>query len=352
MGEKEQSALVSVLRPLLTCLEALGFVARYFHPGRLAAVLEAAGAPDADLTAARAALRDWPAPLAPVGKALDDAADAVLDAFAELRAAGDDELVGVHKALRHVPRSLEALYPLCAVLGPINRFFLDPLFPHDPEDEAGLASAMGREDAGVMSFGKDRGGLWLYVPETIRAEAPAPLVMALHGGGGSGRRFLWSWLREARSRGALLVAPSALVHTWAISGPDADSPNLERILDFIRSSWPVDPQRLLLTGMSDGGTFTYRSGLAAGSPFTHLAPVSAAFHPILAHGADPRRVQGLPVHIVHGGFDWLFPPELARRARQALEQAGARVSYREIEDLSHCYPREMNGPLLEWLADT
>ena len=41
------------------------------------------------------------------------------------------------------------------------------------------------------------------------------------------------------------------------------------------------PRRMLLTGMSDGGTFTYVSGLEASSPFTHLAPVAAAFHPML-----------------------------------------------------------------------
>jgi len=25
------------------------------------------------------------------------------------------------------------------------------------------------------------------------------------------------------------------------------------------------------------------------------------------------------------------------------------VTYRELEDLSHCYPREMNAAMLDWL---
>jgi phospholipase/carboxylesterase len=104
--------------------------------------------------------------------------------------------------------------------------------------------------------------------------------------------------------------------------------------------------------MSDGGTFTYVSGLEAGSPFTHLAPVSAAFHPLLAQMADTDRTRGLPIHIIHGALDWMFPVELARRAHRALTKAGANVTYREIEDLSHTYPREMNGTLLSWLAST
>ena len=32
-----------------------------------------------------------------------------------------------------------------------------------------------------------------------------------------------------------------------------------------------------------------------------------------------------------------------------LEKAGARIVYREIEDLSHTYPREENARILEWL---
>jgi phospholipase/carboxylesterase len=34
-----------------------------------------------------------------------------------------------------------------------------------------------------------------------------------------------------------------------------------------------------------------------------------------------------------------------------LTAAGADVTYRELDDLSHCYPREMNGPILNWLNE-
>jgi phospholipase/carboxylesterase len=105
----------------------------------------------------------------------------------------------------------------------------------------------------------------------------------------------------------------------------------------------------LLTGVSDGGTFSYVSGLESGSPFTHLAPVSAAFHPLLAQMCDADRVRGLPIHIVHGALDWMFPAASGRAAARALTAAGANVTYREIEDLSHTYPREMNAVILSWL---
>ena len=46
----------------------------------------------------------------------------------------------------------------------------------------------------------------------------------------------------------------------------------------------------------------------------------------------------------------MFPFPMAREARDALAEAGASVTYREIPDLSHTYPREVNAELLGWLG--
>jgi phospholipase/carboxylesterase len=45
----------------------------------------------------------------------------------------------------------------------------------------------------------------------------------------------------------------------------------------------------------------------------------------------------------------MFPVQVARQTSQALSAAGANVIYRELDDLSHCYPREMNAEILQWL---
>jgi phospholipase/carboxylesterase len=132
-------------------------------------------------------------------------------------------------------------------------------------------------------------------------------------------------------------------------GEDTDTPNLARIVAAVRGRWNIDPDRLLLTGMSDGGTFCYVTGLERDSPFTHLAPVAATFHPLMAEMADADRLRGLPIYLVHGRLDWMFPVQGARQTRDALSAAGAAVTYRELDDLSHCYPREINAAVLSWL---
>jgi phospholipase/carboxylesterase len=343
-----------VLPPLLQALETLGFIARHFHPPSFDRVMEAAGRPDEDLSAVRPRLADWPAEFADLQASLVTAADAALAAYSGLRAvqAGRGDLTLAFRALRQLPRAEEALYPLAARFPPVSSFFLNPELCEDADLLARLA-VPANETTGIIHDHNEpasRGGFSIYVPEYYTADRAWPLVMALHGGSGNGRGFLWRWLRDARSLGAILVTPTATASTWAMMGEDVDTENLARILDSARSRWNLDPERLLLTGMSDGGTFAYVSGLESVSPFTHLAPIAATFHPLMAEMADAERLRGLPIHIVHGALDWMFPVQTARETRDVLTAAGADVTYREIDNLSHCYPNEMNAPILKWLG--
>ena len=354
MNEDDTQAVAALLIPLLRALEMLAFVTRHLHPPHLEALVASIGTPDDELRSALTNQSAWPQRLAGIKAPITEASETALLAFAGLRE-GLRKRGDVRRALRLLPKALATLYPLAGILAPVNRFFLDPSLRSDEALQRPFLATPARDNTGVVRVdleGGERGGFWLYVPEHYVSDRTWPLVMALHGGSGTGRLFLWSWLRDARSRGAILAAPTSIGSTWALLGDDVDTPNLTRILEFVRAKWNVDAKRLLLTGMSDGGTFTYISGLEAGSPFTHLAPVSAAFHPMLAQMADAERTRGLPVHIVHGALDWMFPVELARQANRALSRAGADVTYREVDDLSHTYPRELNGAMLDWLQAT
>jgi phospholipase/carboxylesterase len=353
MSEAVVDNIVAVLPPLLQSLEALGFIARHLNPPDFGTVIEAAGTPDQALQAVRPRLADWPEEFAATQASLQAASDAALAAFEGLRAVqhGNGDLIEVFRALRHAPRAQEALYPLAAKLPPVSGFFIDPALREDAGLLARLAEPA-NENTGIIHHRNDpgsRAGFSLYVPEYYTPDRAWPLVMALHGGSGNGRGFLWSWLRDARSQGAILVAPTATGGTWALMGDDTDTPNLARILDAVQARWSVDPSRLLLTGMSDGGTFCYVTGLESASPFTHLAPVAATFHPLMAEMADAERLRGLPIYLVHGRLDWMFPVQVARQTQEALSAAGADVTYRELIDLSHCYPREVNAAILDWL---
>jgi phospholipase/carboxylesterase len=81
---------------------------------------------------------------------------------------------------------------------------------------------------------------------------------------------------------------------------------------------------------------------------TALAPVSGVLHPANFANGNIQRARGRRIYLVHGALDWMFPIALARAAADELREAGADLSFREIEDLSHTYPRDENPRILEW----
>ena len=353
------AAIADLVPPLLDALEALQYLSRHMDPAQIADHLVSVGAPEAPLEAALPAIRaaDWPDHLTGFRDHLTASSECTLRAFEGLRAAitAPDGLRQAYRAIRLLPRALEALYPLTRALPVVSRFFLEP----DRREDSALLGRLREanppaQNTGVLHINNDRqarGGVSIYVPEYYNSGESYPLIVALHGGSGHGSTFLWNWVASARTAGVIVLSPTAIGDTWSLIGPDVDSENLARLLESARKTWNVDPDRLLLTGMSDGGTFSLLSGLQEGSPFTHIAPFAASFHPMLVEFAEPTRLADLPIYLTHGALDWMFPVRTGRLAAQTLAGAGARVTYREIEDLSHVYPVDENPSLLHWLTN-
>ena len=356
-------AIGDLLAPLLGTLERVEWVQRHLHPA-LAAQLAAELAPRTDLVAqpldalTNAAcpddLRSMRERFLAVGRRTLD----LIAAFVEASRSPRDP-IELYRALRPFAALQEALYPLAPMFEPVSRFFLEPARRDDHELVARLQAGTLRDDGpkvGVRHGANERdarGGFSLYVPETWDGAMALPLVVALHGGSGHGRDFLWTWLRDARSRGVLLLAPTASGRTWSLmGGENVDAPALREMVDFVKGNYPVDGARVLLTGMSDGATYTFLYGLNEDTPFTHLAPACGILHPVpLAHGLV--HAHDRPIYLVHGALDWMFPVQSARMGRDALVAAGAQVVYRELPDLSHTYPRDENPRILDWfLEDT
>jgi phospholipase/carboxylesterase len=75
-------------------------------------------------------------------------------------------------------------------------------------------------------------------------------------------------------------------------------------------------------------------------------------HPFLMVPGGLTAARDKPIYMIHGALDWMFPIATALFAREALQEAGARVVYREIADLSHTYPRDENPRILDWLISS
>lgn len=349
-------ATTSLIPPLLTGIDVLAHAGRHMHPPNIPQLMSEIEPYRAPVVEGLAAFLDvaWPDHLSGFVAHAKKSADLVVQSFNDFLSAQNQSnpTMAAYRAMGYNTKATEAIYPVSTMLPPVSRFFLDV---QQRDDEDLLARLAGvdheRENVGVMhaaNTSDERGGFSMYVPEYYDGEE-VPLVVALHGGSGHGRSFLWTWLRTARSRNAIVISPTSSEGTWSLMGPDVDSANLEAMVSYAQEHWNIDSDKVLLTGMSDGGTFSYVSGLQSSSPFTHLAPSSASFHPMLVEVADADRLTDLPIYLMHGALDWMFPIDVARSARDALSAAGAKVEYREIDDLSHTYPVEENPRIMDWL---
>ena len=276
------------------------------------------------------------------GKRLVEAGGLILEAADRFGDSHDmtQAFMSVLRSLRRCCQAQEALFTLRHEFPGIDRFFLEPgADMHRREPSTAIVHCIPGEDP----YG--RGGYSLFVPETYTSGHTWPLVVALHGGYGHGRDFLWTWLREARSRGFLLMAPTSAGQTWSLVDIGSDARILGRHLDEVCSRYAVDRDRILLTGMSDGGTFALGLGLGAESPAAAIAPVSCVLPPV-----DLVHARGRRILWVHGAQDWMFPAARAARACEDLSKAGADVRLRIIPDLAHAYPREENDAILRWFT--
>jgi len=185
----------------------------------------------------------------------------------------------------------------------------------------------------------------LYVPENYTPSQSWPVVVALHGGGGNDHDFVWLYLRQAKSRGYLVLAPKSLGMTWTFS----DLPMVLAALEEVAGMYRLDRRAVFLTGVSDGGTFTYEFGLSNPHVFAALAPVAGGFIPWPWH--DFSRARKLPLYILHGARDRIIPVEFARYAREVLGGHGYPIVYRELPDWGHAWPFSKMGEIFDFFED-
>jgi polyhydroxybutyrate depolymerase len=158
--------------------------------------------------------------------------------------------------------------------------------------------------------------LRVYVP---RGHAgPLPVVLVLHGGGGTGGGMEWltrrGFNRIADRDGAVIAYPDGIHHGWN-DGRSANRSTADAAVDdlaFLRALplelaalHPVDRERFYVTGISNGGMMSYRLACDAADVFAAAAPVAANMAVELADQCRPARA--MPMLIVNGVDDPIMP---------------------------------------------
>ncbi len=186
-----------------------------------------------------------------------------------------------------------------------------------------------------LGIGRER-DVVLVVPESYDAGRPAPLVVCLHGAGGSAARRIERLRPHAERTGALLLAPDSLGATWDVirGGLGPDVQRIDAGLAFAFARFAVDPARIAVEGFSDGASYALTLGLPNGDLFSRIFAFSPGFM------VPPDLVGAPAVFVSHGTHDPVLPIACSRRIVPQLRRLGLSVDYREFEG-EHTVPERL-----------
>lgn len=150
--------------------------------------------------------------------------------------------------------------------------------------------------------------------------------------------------------------------------------NLPAIIDSVKRSYNIDENRVVLSGVSDGGTGTFFFSMRNTTPFASFLPLNGFILVLrnrdlpLRGALFPQNMINKPFFVVNGGQDPLYPTSRVDRFIQGFEQGGLSVVYRPQPEAGHNtswwpqlkdeyekfvaeHPRQPHPARLSWTTD-
>lgn len=192
------------------------------------------------------------------------------------------------------------------------------------------------------------------------ASPGAPLIVALHGTGGTPRLM-------AKITGLTARAPGLVLYPAALGEPGSEDPArgaawnagpglgcpafqdvddagyLRALLERVQQELPMDPSRIHLAGLSNGGRMAYRMGLEAADLFASIAVVAGAWD-----GSGPAPARPVSTLIFHGTEDRHipYPGGVGAKGRRAAHRSAPETAFAWAKVMG-CAPkiqRSADGP--------
>jgi len=96
------------------------------------------------------------------------------------------------------------------------------------------------------------------------------------------------------------------------------------------NKYPIDPERISLTGLSMGGFGAWEMAARKPEMFSAVVPICGGGTPSAAH-----LYAGIPVQVWHGGADAVVPVQASQAMVRAMKELKLEVDYRELEGVGH-----------------
>lgn len=205
----------------------------------------------------------------------------------------------------------------------------------------------------------------LYVPPRAKGAPPSPLLFHLHGGVARPKpiptndpgfvQYREWWTEEARKHSMFVVFPlgEAKACWWTENAAGA----LRGIQRDLERQYPIDVNRVFVTGFSDGGSGCFYLAMTHPTPYAGFIPLNG--HPAVASSASGRQLYPIntsmrPLYVVNTQADPLYPTVSVLPFLAAMMRAGAEMRFTSYPGIGHtpAYRAEQDPLIGAWIEET
>ena len=177
----------------------------------------------------------------------------------------------------------------------------------------------------------------LYEPENSQQE-PLPLILFLHGMGERGNDLVTSrihGLPKEIERGlhlpSYIVSPQCpKMMTWIDLTRELDA-----LISTLVDSYPIDENRIYVTGLSMGGYGTWKMLVEYPERFAAGAPICGGLREALHDPDILKRIRNIPIWNFHGDADSVVSVEGSDYLVKQLKELGGKIRYTRYPGVDH-----------------
>lgn len=219
--------------------------------------------------------------------------------------------------------------------------FLRPTLPLSNQNPIGLQSNL------KLKINEKTYSYALYVPQS--AKPNIPMIVVMHGMGGSGANTIQKWIERLENKFVILCPTYPMGAWWSKNSENF----VLQLIREIRAKYRIDPNRIFLSGLSNGAIGAYMMGMFYPDRFAGVVPIAGGITKRLM--SFLVNLNNTPMYIIQGEFDPIFPIELTRRTYKILSDFKSPVIFREHKERGaahggHFLPESEVPALVEWLS--
>lgn len=180
-----------------------------------------------------------------------------------------------------------------------------------------------------------------------------PLVMAFHGasnGDPNAHKTTECYIEPGfEALNAFIIHPNADTYEWY---EEYNQTKIRNLLTLATSFWPIDYDKILATGYSNGGNASWLMAEVAPNVFSASIPMASSYD--LSINETTSRKINIPMYVIHGEKDELFPIEITKKWVDQSVAAGSDITFVQADNLTHFKPCEYVPYIKDaviWLQD-